>query len=64
MCYYLLCGAIEWMSTLEPMKELSAGWCAYSDITMAIQQVREASGGAVDTVWIIDTDAHQVRMQT
>lgn len=35
------------------------GWCAYSDITMAIQQIRVASGGAMDKVWVIDTDAHQ-----
>lgn len=37
----------------------SAGWCPYSDITMAIQQVRAASKGAVQNVWVIDTDAHQ-----
>jgi acetoin utilization deacetylase AcuC-like enzyme len=36
-----------------------AGWCAYSDITMAIQQVRAATSGAVRNVWVIDTDAHQ-----
>lgn len=35
------------------------GWCAYSDITMAIQQIRAASRGVVDSVWVIDTDAHQ-----
>lgn len=36
-----------------------AGWCPYSDITMAIQQARSASRGAVNKVWVIDTDAHQ-----
>jgi histone deacetylase 11 len=36
-----------------------SGWCPYSDITMAIQQVRNASSGTIQKVCVIDTDAHQ-----
>lgn len=37
-----------------------AGWCMFSDLTLALRQLRKASQGAVKQVMIIDTDVHQV----
>lgn len=37
-----------------------AGWCMFSDLTLALRQLRKASLGAVKNVMIIDTDVHQV----
>ena len=36
------------------------GWCAYSDIYLAIRQLRRASGGRVQRFMIVDLDVHQV----
>lgn len=38
-----------------------AGWCMFSDLTLALRQLRKASEGAVKNVMIIDTDVHQVQ---
>ena len=35
------------------------GWCPFSDITLAVRKIREATQGAVQRVMIIDSDAHQ-----
>ena len=40
--------------------EGGAGWCMFSDLTLALRQLRRASQGAVKDVMIIDTDVHQV----
>lgn len=36
------------------------GWCAFSDVFLAVRRLRRASGGAVQKVMIVDTDVHQV----
>lgn len=36
------------------------GWCFYSDVTLAIRKLREASAQRVQKFMIIDTDVHQV----
>lgn len=41
-------------------REGGAGWCMFSDLTLALRQLRKASGGAVQNVMVVDTDAHQV----
>ena len=40
--------------------ENGAGWCMFSDLTLALRQIRIASQGAIDKIMIIDTDVHQV----
>jgi len=37
-----------------------AGWCMFSDLTLALRKIRTASQGSVNKVMIIDTDVHQV----
>ena len=42
------------------LRQDGGGWCAYSDIFLAIRQLRRASGGRVRRFMIIDLDVHQV----
>ena len=37
-----------------------AGWCMFSDLTLALRKLREASQGSVNKFMIIDPDVHQV----
>lgn len=37
----------------------AAGWCAFSDITLAIKVLRKATRGQIRKVLVIDLDAHQ-----
>lgn len=37
----------------------AAGWCAFSDITLAIKVVRKATRGQIRKILVIDLDAHQ-----
>ena len=39
-----------------------SGWCMFSDLTLALRQLRKASQGAVKNIMIIDTDVHQVTL--
>lgn len=39
--------------------EDGSGWCPYDDIYLAIRRLREASGGVVERVMVIDLDVHQ-----
>lgn len=41
-----------------------AGWCMFSDLSLALRKVRKASQGAIKKVMIIDTDVHQVSLKT
>lgn len=36
-----------------------AGWCMFSDLTLALRKIRRASQGSVSKIMIIDTDVHQ-----
>ena len=36
------------------------GWCAFSDIYLAIRRLRQATHGRVQRFMIIDLDVHQV----
>lgn len=40
-----------------------AGWCMFSDLTLALRKLRKASQGSVNKFMIIDTDVHQVPYQ-
>ena len=40
-----------------------AGWCMFSDLTLALRKLRKASQGSVNKIMIIDTDVHQVPYQ-
>ena len=59
------CGPAVFMSTRAlgsfPRQD-GSGWCAYSDIFLAIRQLRRASGDRVRRFMIIDLDVHQVRL--
>eukprot|EP00803_Ostreobium_quekettii_P010121 evm.model.scf_379.8 EVM.evm.TU.scf_379.8 scf_379:54580-57443(+) len=35
------------------------GWCPYADIVLAVRRLREASGGAIKRVLVVDLDVHQ-----
>lgn len=35
------------------------GWCAYSDLILALRRLRSATGGAVQKCLIVDLDVHQ-----
>lgn len=37
-----------------------AGWCMFSDLTLALRKLRQGTRGMVNNVLVIDTDAHQV----
>ena len=37
-----------------------AGWCMFSDLTLAFRKLREGTHGMVSKIMIVDTDAHQV----
>ena len=37
-----------------------AGWCMFSDLTLALRKLRTATHGAVKNIMIVDTDVHQV----
>lgn len=41
-----------------------AGWCMFSDLTLALRKIRRASQGAISKIMIIDTDVHQVLQQS
>jgi acetoin utilization deacetylase AcuC-like enzyme len=41
-----------------------AGWCMFSDLTLALRKIRKASQGSVSKIMIIDTDVHQVLQQS
>lgn len=36
------------------------GWCPYADIWLALQRLRQASGGLVSKALVVDLDVHQV----
>ncbi|KAL3145744.1 hypothetical protein ABBQ38_015125 [Trebouxia sp. C0009 RCD-2024] len=36
-----------------------AGWCMFSDLTLALRKLRQGTRGMVNNVLVIDTDAHQ-----
>lgn len=37
-----------------------AGWCMFSDLTLALRKLRQGTHGMIHNILIIDTDAHQV----
>lgn len=39
--------------------ENGGGWCAYSDIYLAVRYLRRATGGKVQRALVIDLDVHQ-----
>lgn len=36
-----------------------SGWCPFNDILLAVHRVRQASGGDIRNVLVVDTDVHQ-----
>ena len=44
------------------MLQDGGGWCAYSDIFLALRQLRRVSGGRVRRFMIVDLDVHQARL--
>lgn len=46
-------------TTVKASSYAGDGWCPYSDITLAVRRLRQASNGRLCRCMIIDTDAHQ-----
>lgn len=40
-----------------------AGWCMFSDLTLALHKLRKETQREINKVMIIDTDVHQVGQQ-